>query len=106
MLSSVEPRDLFLGKIIGLGSLGLTQIAIWGVMLFIVGLSSSLFVSHYASLVRVTAAEVIYFVVFFVLGFLMYAAIFSVIGAVCTTEQDAPGVSRVAGALQETTGNQ
>jgi ABC-2 type transport system permease protein len=89
MLSSVEPRDLFLGKIIGLGSLGLTQIAIWSLMMLAIGFSSSLVAARYTSLVHVTVAEVVYFVVFFVLGYLLYSSIFSIIGAVCSTEQDA-----------------
>jgi ABC-2 type transport system permease protein len=31
----------------------------------------------------------VYFIVFFVLGFLFYASIFTVVGAICSTEQDA-----------------
>jgi ABC-2 type transport system permease protein len=89
MLSSVEPRDLFLGKIIGLGSLGLTQIAIWSLMLLAVTFSSSLAAAQYASYVRIAPIDIIYFVVFFVLGYLLYSSIFSIIGAVCSTEQDA-----------------
>ncbi|UCG51918.1 MAG: ABC transporter permease [Candidatus Latescibacterota bacterium] len=89
MLSSVEPRDLFLGKIIGLGSLGLTQIAIWSLMMLAVTFSSSIAAAQYASYVRISPVEIIYFIVFFILGYLLYSSIFSIIGAVCTTEQDA-----------------
>ncbi len=89
MLSSVEPRDLFIGKIIGIGSLGLTQIAIWGTIALAVGLSSSVAFAEYSQYVKISLADVIYFVLFFVLGFLLYSSIFTIIGAVCSTEQDA-----------------
>jgi ABC-2 type transport system permease protein len=89
LLSSVEPRDLFIGKIIGVGSLGLTQIAIWGLIMLCAGLSSSIVIAEYANYVQVSVMDVVYFIVFFVLGFLLYSSIFTIIGAVCTTEQDA-----------------
>jgi ABC-2 type transport system permease protein len=95
MLSSVEPRDLFIGKIIGIGSLGLTQIAIWGVIIFAVGLSSSVAFAEFSQYVRVSLSDVVYFVVFFVLGFLLYSSIFTIIGAVCSTEQDAQQLQSV-----------
>jgi ABC-2 type transport system permease protein len=78
-----------MGKIIGVGSLGLTQIAIWGFLMLLLGLSSSAFVSRYANYIQVSPADVVYFIVFFVLGFLLYSSIFTIIGSVCTTEQDA-----------------
>ena len=33
MLSSLEPTDMFIGKIVGLGALGFTQIAVWMVLM-------------------------------------------------------------------------
>jgi ABC-2 type transport system permease protein len=89
LLSSVEPRDLFIGKIIGIGSLGLTQIAIWGTIMLAVGLSSSVAFAEFSQYVSISFGDVLYFVLFFVLGFLFYSALFTVIGAVCSTEQDA-----------------
>jgi len=89
LLSSVEPRDLFIGKIIGVGSLGLTQIAIWGAIMLAVGFSSSFAVAEFSQYVSVSFGDVLYFVLFFVLGFLLYSSLFTIIGAVCSTEQDA-----------------
>ena len=95
MLSSVEPRDLFIGKIIGIGSLGLTQIAIWGVIVFAVGFSSSFVFAEVSRYVSVSFADVVYFVLFFILGFLLYSSLFTIIGAVCSTEQDAQQLQSV-----------
>ncbi len=89
LLSSVEPRDLFVGKIIGVGSLGLTQIAIWGAITLALGLSSSVAFAEFSQYVRFSLSDALYFVLFFVLGFLLYSSLFTVIGAVCSTEQDA-----------------
>jgi ABC-2 type transport system permease protein len=89
MLSSVEPRDLFIGKIIGIGSLGLTQIAIWGVIVFAVGFSSSFVFAEISRYVSVSFIDLVFFVLFFILGFLLYSSLFTIIGAVCSTEQDA-----------------
>jgi len=65
LLSSVEPRDLFIGKIIGVGSLGLTQIAIWGAIMLVVGLSSSVVLPEFAYYVQVSFIDVVYFLVFY-----------------------------------------
>jgi ABC-2 type transport system permease protein len=95
MLSSVEPRDLFFGKIIGIGSLGLTQIAIWGTIALGIGFSTSLVFAQLSQYVTISAADVVYFVLFFVLGFLLYSSIFTIVGAVCSTEQDAQQLQSV-----------
>jgi ABC-2 type transport system permease protein len=89
MLSSLEPKDLFIGKILGLGALGFTQVAIWMVMMF--GVSSSLAVvaTQLTQFVSLDLIDIAYFIMFFVLGFLFYSSMFSIIGAACSTEQDA-----------------
>lgn len=89
LLSSVEPRDLLLGKVVGIGMAGLTQMAIWAVM----GLAVSSFGGAAAieifAKVKVPFSVFVYFIVYFVLGFLLYASMFTVIGSICSTEQDA-----------------
>lgn len=89
MLSSVEPRDLFIGKILGVGSLGLTQILIWGLMILAFGFTSTLTTVKVMKFIQVSPVDIVYFALFFVLGFLFYSSFFTIIGAVCNTEQDA-----------------
>jgi ABC-2 type transport system permease protein len=89
MLSSVEPRDLFFGKIIGIGSLGLTQVAVWSVMFLAIGFSSAIATAQFMNYVHVNLSDVLFFLVFFVLGFMFYSSLFTIIGSVCNTEQDA-----------------
>jgi ABC-2 type transport system permease protein len=89
LLSSVEPRDLLLGKVVGIGLAGLTQMAIWAVVgLAITAYGGATAISFFAN-VKIPASVFIYFIVYFVLGFLLYASIFTVVGSICSTEQDA-----------------
>jgi ABC-2 type transport system permease protein len=89
LLSSLEPRDLFIGKIVGLGALGFTQVAIWMSLLLGAAVSLAVVAAQFSGFISVTPIDVIYFVLFFVLGFLFYASMFSIIGAMCSTDQDA-----------------
>ena len=89
LLSSIEPRDLLLGKVVGIGLAGLTQMAIWAVVGFaITAYAGSASISFLAD-IKLPVSVFIYFVVYFVLGFLFYASIFTVVGSVCSNEQDA-----------------
>lgn len=89
MLSSVEPRDLFIGKILGVGAVGFTQLLIWSTLLLSLALSSGLMAAQVAGFIQVGLSDVIYLMVYFVLGFFLYSSIFTIVGAMCTTEQDA-----------------
>ena len=81
LLSSITPGELMSGKIIGLGLLGLTQLALY----LIVGY----FASSYKGIQVVTSANVILFLIYFVLGYLLYASIFASIGTIFNSEHEA-----------------
>lgn len=89
LLSSVEPRDLLVGKVVGIGLAGLTQLVIWSVMGIVVTAAGGATTVSIFSKVQVPFSVFVYFVVFFVLGFLLYASLFTVIGSICSSEQDA-----------------
>ena len=89
LLSSVEPRDLLLGKILGIGLAGLTQIGIWSVLGLMLSVYSGTAAVSASVYVNLSASVFLYFIVFFLLGFLFYASIFTVVGSICSTEQDA-----------------
>ena len=81
LMSSCTSRELLTGKVLGLSLLGLTTISFW--LLILVGVNLSMatpFVSfdHLALLL-----------VYFVLGYLLYVAIFITAGAPVSTEQEA-----------------
>ncbi len=85
LLSSITPGELMSGKIIGLGLLGLTQLALY----LIVGY----FASSYKGIQIVTSLNVILFLIYFVLGYLLYASIFASIGTIFNSEHEAQQLS-------------
>jgi ABC-2 type transport system permease protein len=99
LLASLTPDELMTGKILGIGLVGLTQLAIYAVTvvplrlyLSSVARSGSAGDSDFdmSSMLDIFSPErLVYFVVFFLLGYLMYTALFAVIGAVCNSEQEA-----------------
>jgi len=89
MLATVKPSDMLAGKLIGAGSVGLTQILIWliaGAALVATPLAAAILTGQYA--VHFSLAEGILFAVYFVLGFLLYSSLFAGLAATCETEQE------------------
>lgn len=87
LLSSVSAGELMSGKIIGLGLLGLVQLLIY----MVIGLG----VSSYQGIDFVTSTDVIFFLIYFVFGYLLYAAMFAAIGSIFDNEQEAQQVTSV-----------
>lgn len=85
LISSCTPDELLTGKILGLSSLGLTQIIIW--VLLGLGLVGS-------SVVPPEMFENILLVLlYFILGFVFYTTLFVGIGSIVTTEQEAQQIT-------------
>jgi ABC-2 type transport system permease protein len=100
MVSSVRPWELMLGKIIGVGAVGVTQILIWSVVMgaaILFGLTAGASALAEAG-IDLSAAQVPWGVValaatFFILGYLLYAGMFAGGGATMGSEQDAQQVA-------------
>lgn len=85
LISSCSPEELLTGKIMGLSSLGLFQLIIWA--LIAVALLG-------AALIPINAFQNIsLMIVYFVLGFIFYTALFVGIGSISTTEQEAQQIT-------------
>lgn len=91
LFSSATPFELMMGKLIGVGLAGLTQLAIWltsaVAIITVVALQSDLS-SVMGSIPTITPLMVLYFLLFFLLGFFIYASIFALIGSMVTTVQE------------------
>jgi ABC-2 type transport system permease protein len=91
LLSSMTPYELFMGKIIGLGLVGLTQMGAY--MLTGLAFSASSagmapgFVKDMGALF--TPGLLGLFLVYFLLGYTLFLALFTAIGAMVNTEQEA-----------------
>jgi len=89
MLSTARSSDLLAGKLIGVGAVGLTQIAIWGVGAAAfagTALAAPLLSGRYA--LHLSWVEGVLFPVYFVLGYLLYSSLFAGLAATCETEQE------------------
>jgi len=89
VLSSMDAGQFFTGKILGIGAVGLTQYFAWGLMGAVVGLTG-LFSSDKLELMSVIQPTTfLFFVLFYVLGFFLYAGLFASVGAIVTNDQEA-----------------
>jgi ABC-2 type transport system permease protein len=87
LLSSVSSRQLIAGKVLGLGAAGLVQIAIWLISYkLLLPFASSSIGGLFSSLVfppSIIALNLIYFI----LGYLLYAILMAGVGAIAPTAQ-------------------
>lgn len=91
LFSSARPFTLLFGKLVGVGLAGLTQLAIWvGSLAAIIGFLSTQadMAPVIASFPEVSPLMIVYFFVFFIVGYFIYASIFALIGAMVTTVQE------------------
>ena len=76
ILSSINSRDLMMGKVLGYGVIGLIQITIWAVS----ALTVLKFVFEF-SLTSLFTVKIMYMFIFFVLGFILISAINAIVGS-------------------------
>jgi ABC-2 type transport system permease protein len=91
LFSSARPFDLMGGKLAGVGLAGLTQLAIWAASIaaLLAFLATQSDMSPMLeSLPNITPLMILYFFIFFIIGYFIYASIFTVIGAMVTTVQE------------------
>lgn len=85
LMSSSSANDLMAGKIMGLSLLGLTQMGFW----VVIGVGISL----KFAITLITLPNALLLLAYFVLGYLLYAAIFVAAGSPVSTEQEAQQVN-------------
>lgn len=111
IVSSVRPFELLMGKVLGIGAMGLTQMVAWSVLamggLAAVGPLLTVFFSPSdlgaagdasqeamreaagVSVPTIPVDLVVWFILFFLGGFLLYAALFAAVGSAVEQQQDA-----------------
>lgn len=112
MVSSVKPFQLMMGKIIGIGAVGLTQFAIWIILISLIGLvlpfpsidpaimaqpgqspgitdNINKFATIGMGLKTLPWGTIIFcFIFYFIGGYLLYASLFAAIGSVVSDDQN------------------
>jgi len=97
LMGSMRPFELLLGKVLGVGSVGLVQLGVWaGTAMALTRFRAQLaglFGVAPDSLRTMPIPEVspgllAVFLLFFVLGFLFYASLYAAVGSTCSTVQE------------------
>ena len=92
LLSSVTPGELMMGKLLGIGSIGLTMVFSWILALVsILSLKSGNSTEVTGQMLTVLKSSnlIPMFAVYFLFGFVMYAALILALGSVCNTLKEA-----------------
>ena len=110
IISSVKPFQLMMGKIIGIGLVGLTQFAIWITLIFVMQMALPLIFPDMLNQMTAAAAQggetqsmaatvaagisslplmkiAIAFIFYFLAGYLTYASLFAAVGSVVSEDQ-------------------
>jgi ABC-2 type transport system permease protein len=88
MLSTASAKEMMAGKILGVGAVGLTQVAIWAGTAGI--LSAGTLVATAGLLKGVVSVKLLmFFAVYFLLGYVLYSTLCAAVGSMVNSEQEA-----------------
>lgn len=115
IVSSVKPFQLLMGKVLGIGAMGLVQMSFWAILIAGGTMGSGFIISLFVDTNNLnlpdtaTQAEVldavgfqipdlgpevfVFFVIYFLLGYLLYATLFAGIGSAVEQQQDAQSLT-------------
>jgi ABC-2 type transport system permease protein len=85
LMSSITPKQMLTGKIIGLGMVGFIQMALW----LLSSLSALNYIPAAASLGSISAGSVVVAVIYFILGYFIYASMMAGLGALMPGSREA-----------------
>jgi ABC-2 type transport system permease protein len=91
LFSSVKSFTLLIGKLIGVSLVALTQLTIWGLAFSafaIYGLGMLAAQGMDVSLPALQPIMILWFVLYFLLGYFLYATIYALLGSMVTTSQE------------------
>jgi ABC-2 type transport system permease protein len=85
LLATIRPEEMMAGKVLGVGAVGLTQIGIWivaGLLVAKLGLLAA------GVSFAITPVQVAFFILFFLLGYVLYCSVAAALGAMTSSEQE------------------
>ncbi len=97
LASSMRPFQMLLGKVLGVGLTGLLQMSIWGGTYYLVTSQRAALAGLFGMSADAMQALpipamptdlLIVFLVYFMLGFLLFGALYAAIGSICNTVQE------------------
>jgi ABC-2 type transport system permease protein len=95
LLSSVSPRQLLTGKVLGLGAAGLVQVVVWLASLpLLLNLASST-IGGFFGTIQLPANFLVLGIVYFILGYLLFAALSAGVGAISPSVREGQQLSMI-----------
>jgi ABC-2 type transport system permease protein len=88
VLSTVRPRDLLMGKVLGIGILGLVQLVV-----FVVAALGAAVLTRRFALPETTPGAVVMLAVWFILGYALYSTALGFLGALASRLEEASNAS-------------
>ncbi len=96
MVSSIKPRALMLGKILGVGGVGLFQLSIWAAIALILLRFREQVLGLFGvegagsvAMPSLTVGAIALVLAYFLLGYFFYSSLYAAIGAMVSSEQEA-----------------
>jgi len=92
LVSSVSPFQLMAGKVVGLGLAAFTQVAVWVILgggIFLYANAGGLEINEAISRMVFNPVIVIFFVLFFIIGYILYSSMFALIGSIVNSDKEA-----------------
>jgi len=88
LLSSVSARQLLTGKVLGLGVAGLVQVVVWVISAPLLLSLASSSIGGFISTIQLPANFLVLAVVYFILGYLLFAVLSAGIGAISSNSRE------------------
>ncbi len=85
LVSSCTADELLVGKVFGLGSLGLTQMFLWLLIGLVLAINQVIPIEVFQNIIPI--------MFYFILGFIFYTSIFVSVGSIVSTEQEAQQIT-------------
>jgi ABC-2 type transport system permease protein len=87
LLATIKPEEMMAGKVLGVGAVGLTQVGIWLVAAAALSVPGLISLGGDISF-NLPPSLMIFFVVFFLLGYILYSGLAAALGAMTSSEQE------------------
>ena len=93
LLSSVSARQLLTGKVLGLGAAGLLQMLIWLLSAGVLVTMASTTIGGLLSTLQIPGNFMVLGIVYFILGYLLFAILMAGVGSICPTAREGQQLS-------------
>jgi ABC-2 type transport system permease protein len=94
LASSITPKELLLGKILGVGLAGMLQVTVWAILLAVVSFGAlPMIAGAVGGLGALSPINFIYFVLYFVGGFLIFSTLYATAGSTVEQPSDAQQIA-------------